>query len=61
MRKALCDMDTTAIIPSWKCFLTLTAKYSTLLGGCLDIRIPVKLLTEDVCQIMEALDHVNIL
>ncbi|XP_050297056.1 uncharacterized protein LOC126736640 [Anthonomus grandis grandis] len=57
---ALCHMpniwqplDKSVIFSTWKCLGAIITKYSSLLANHLDVNIPIRLLTTNVCQILE--------
>ncbi|XP_066249490.1 uncharacterized protein [Euwallacea similis] len=56
MPAILSSMDATSIISSWKCFITVSAKHSSLLESYINVSCCIQLLRDDYCRVMESLD-----
>ncbi|XP_066149712.1 uncharacterized protein [Euwallacea fornicatus] len=55
MPAILSSMDASSIISSWKCFITMSTKHSSLLESYINISCCIKLLGDDYCRVMESL------
>ncbi|KAH1000766.1 hypothetical protein HUJ04_013059 [Dendroctonus ponderosae] len=56
MPKVFSVIDASSILSSWKCFTTVTSNYSQLIENDLDIRVPIQLLTDDICEMLKSLN-----